>query len=128
MMILNRLLVARVVACAVAGVPGLAGAWQPGTYPVPPERMWTGDFGVDNQDRNDVVAFWHAVFQASEGYETRIKWTGNYSGTNGTTSGAFLDDVERRTNYFRAMCGVSSDTRVNTDSKVSIAAADPYKP
>jgi hypothetical protein len=90
--------------------------------------MWTGDFSVNNADRNDVVAFWHAVYQASEGYENRIGWTGNYSGNNGTVSGAFLDDVERRVNYFRAMCGLSSDTTVSTDSTVVIDSEDVFKP
>jgi hypothetical protein len=90
--------------------------------------MATSGFAVDSQNRNDVVAFWHAVYQASEGYEKRIGWTGNYNGKSGTTSDAFVDDVERRVNYFRAMCGVPADVRVNTDSTVVIDGDDSHKP
>ena len=90
--------------------------------------MQSSGFSVNTQSRNDVVAFWHAVYQASEGYENRIKWSGNYSGNAGTTSDAFLDDVERRLNYFRAMCGVPANVRVNTGSSVLIMADDAWKP
>ena len=58
--------------------------------------MATKGFSVDNQNRNDVVAFWHAVYQASEGYQNRIKWNGNYNGDSGKISAEFVDDVERR--------------------------------
>jgi hypothetical protein len=90
--------------------------------------MASTGFAVDSQNRNDVVAFWHAVYQASEGYEKRIGWTGNYTGKSGTTSDDFLDDVERRVNFFRAMCGVPANARVNTDSTVVIDSEDPHKP
>ena len=90
--------------------------------------MHSSGFEVDISSRNDVIAFWHAVYQASEGYETRIGWNGNYNGKNGTTSRAFVDDVERRLNYFRAICGVPANARVNTDSTVFIEAKDPHKP
>lgn len=110
------------------GIPDLAEAWEPGTYAAAPSGMSTYGFSVDNQDRNDVISFWHAVYQASEGYEDRIKWTGNYTGNSGSISGAFEDDVERRLNYFRAMAGVSSHARVNSGARVAIAPADPHKP
>ena len=116
------------IAVLVGGFPGILGAWQPGTYPVAPARMDSSNFSVNNQDRNDVLAFWHAVYQASEGYSSRVGWTGNYSGTPGTTSGAFVDDVERRLNYFRAMCGVPADVYLNTTSTVVIGSADLFKP
>lgn len=90
--------------------------------------MHSKGFAVDNQNRNDVVAFWHAVYQASEGYEKRIAWSGNYSGNNGTVSAAFVKDVERRLNYFRAMSGVNSSTTMSTSSSVRIDPADAYKP
>ena len=90
--------------------------------------MHSSGFSVNNQDRNDVVAFWHAVYQASEGYESRINWTGNYSGNNGTTSPEFVKDVERRINYFRAMCGVDSTARVNSGSTVAIVPGDLFTP
>lgn len=105
-----------------------AKAWEPGTYPVAPARMATGQFSVDNQNRNDVVAFWHAVYRASEGYENRIMWTGDYTGGNGTVSNDFVDDVERRLNYFRAMSGVNSSARVSGNSTVLIERTDNFKP
>ena len=116
------------VVCALLSLPSLAEAWLPGTYPAAPARMTTSGFSVNNQDRNDVIAFWHAVYQASEGYETRINWTGNYSGSNGTISNDFVDDMERRLNYFRAMCGVNADAAVNSGAKVVIGASDAFKP
>ncbi len=114
--------------CLFLGGSGLAKAWEPGTYPASPQRMHSTGFYVNNQDRNDVIAFWHAVYQASEGYEKRINWTGNYSGNNGTVSEAFVADVERRLNYFRAMCGVNSSVSVSSGSTVTIEPADPFKP
>lgn len=85
-------------------------------------------FAVNNQDRNDVVAFWQAVYQASEGYEKRVKWSGDYAGNNGATSAEFTEDIERRLNYFRAMCGIPSDARVSSNSTVVIESTDAYKP
>ena len=114
--------------CLFLGCAGLAEAWEPGTFPASPQRMHSTGFYVNNQDRNDVVAFWHAVYQASEGYEKRINWTGNYSGNNGTVSQDFVADVERRLNYFRAMCGVYSNVAVSSNSTVIIESTDPFKP
>ena len=102
-------------------------AWSPGTYPPSPARMHTRDFSVDLADRNDVLSFWHAVYQASEGFENRVGWTGDYQGNNGTVSSEFVGDVERRLNYFRAMCGVPSDARVNSGSSVVVAPGDAFK-
>ncbi len=85
-------------------------------------------FAVNNANRNDVVAFWHSVYQASEGYENRIGWTGNYTGKSGTVSKEFTADVERRLNYFRTMCGLQPHARVNTSAKVFIDPADTHKP
>jgi hypothetical protein len=125
---INQNWLARMGLCVVASMPGLAKAWEPGTYPAGSERMVSKGFSVNNQDRNDVVAFWHAVYQASEGYEKRIGWTGNYSGKNGTISSTFVDDVERRLNYFRAMCGIRSNVAVSSNSTVTIESTDVYKP
>jgi hypothetical protein len=108
--------------------PAQVGAWLPGTYPAAPARMHSSGFSVNNQDRNDVVAFWHAVYQASEGYEQRIGWTGNYTGTPGQTSAEFARDVERRLNYFRAMCGVPANVTVNSNARVVISPAQPHQP
>ncbi len=108
---------------------GFAAAWTPGAYPVP-----TRGFSVDTSSRDDVVAFWHGVYLASEGYADRMQWTGNYSATSpftgaeGTVSAAFVGDVERRINYFRAMCGLPADVRVNTGATVKVEASDPHQP
>ena len=120
----HNLFMPRIAAALLTGFPAFCGAWTPGIYPVSPARMTSSGFAVANQNRNDVIAFWHAVYQASEGYEERVGWTGNYSGTPGKTSAAFVSDVERRLNYFRAMCGVPADAQVNTGSKVLISPGD----
>lgn len=83
---------------------------------------------MDTSNRDEVVSFWHAVYQASEGYQTRVGWTGTFSSNPGTTAKAFVGDVERRINYFRAMGGVPADARVNTGSLVLIKPADKFKP
>lgn len=109
----------------VAGT-GFLGAWTPGTYPV-----GSSGFSVDTQVRNDVVAFWHAVYKASEGYESRHGWTGNYTAAApydsgvGTLSTTFIGDVERRLNFHRALCGVPAAAKMNTGSTVVIDANDP---
>lgn len=109
-------------------IPTTSLAWEPGVQtPVP-----TRGFVVDANDRNDVVSFYQAVYKASEGYEKRIAWTGNYTsvaaGAEGTTSAVFAGDVERRLNFFRALAGVPANVRVNTGAKVNIEPADPHKP
>ncbi len=118
----------RLFAIATIGLSAPLLAWEPGYVPKAPARMAVSGFDVDNFDRNDVVAFWHGVYQASEGYEKRVKWSGNYVGNNGTTSREFVDDVERRVNYFRAMCGLGSQVSVNSGAKVVIGSLDAYKP
>lgn len=100
-------------------------AWQPGTISTP---MPSQNFGVNNADRNDVVAFWHAVYMASEGYEQRVRWTGDYAGNNGATSADFVDDVERRLNFFRAICGLHSKAAVNSGLPVVVEPEDDYIP
>ena len=106
--------------------PCLLCAWTPGTYPA-----GSTNFTVNTAVRNDVVAFWHGVYQASEGYQDRLGWTGNYDAPapncdgQGTTSAAFVTDVERRLNYFRAMCNVPATATMNTGATVLIDATDP---
>jgi hypothetical protein len=91
--------------------------------------MHTRGFSVNTADRNDVVAFWQAVYTASEGFESRMNWTGNYStGDPGSTSRAYMDDVERRVNYFRAMAGVPADVTLNTAAPVRIDPGDAHVP
>lgn len=104
-----------------------AHGWQPG-YPASGASMASRGFEVDAADRDEAVAFWHAVYLASEGYENRVKWTGKFPSSPGTTSAAFSADVERRINYFRAMCRVPASARVNTGSLVKIQGGDRFKP
>lgn len=103
-----------------------ASAWTPGTYPAPSRNLT-----VDRQSRNDVLSFWHGVYQASEGFQSRIGWTGSYSsaaGAEGTNSAAFIADMERRLNYFRAMSGVPANATMNSGSTVLIEAGDAFIP
>jgi len=113
---------ARIAICLLAATSGVM-AWAPGTYPAA-----TRGFTVNRADRNDVLSFWHGVYKASEGYQTRIKWTGNYTGSNGTVSTAFVGDVERRLNFYRAMAGVSASSQVSTSAPVVIDLTDPFLP
>ncbi|MCX6873549.1 MAG: chitobiase/beta-hexosaminidase C-terminal domain-containing protein [Verrucomicrobia bacterium] len=114
------------IAVALAGLPGWLPAWTPGTYPA-----GSYNFTVDANNRNDVVSFWHGVYQASEGYWDRCAWTGNYDAVSpydsgvGSTSAAFVADVERRLNFFRALCSVPALVRLNTGATVLIDATDP---
>ena len=109
-------------ACPLAGF-----SWEPG-YPAAGERIATRDLSVHTGNRDDVVAFWHAVYEASEGYENRVGWTGSFPNKPGTTSAAFVGDVERRINFFRAMSGLPAAARVNTGSRVLISKSDKFKP
>lgn len=94
--------------------------------------MPTRGFVVDTSDRNEVVSFYQTFYMASEGYRDRIGWTGNYSsvaaGAEGTVSAEFAGDVERRVNYFRAMCGLKANVRVNSGAAVGITPGDEWVP
>ena len=111
---------------ALASAP-CSRAWSPGAYP-------TGStgFSVDTSDRNDVVSFWNAVYQSSEGYWNRHGWTGNYSAPSpfdsgvGSTASVFVTDTERRVNFHRAMCGLPASVRLNTGSTIFVGSADSY--
>lgn len=111
---------------ACLGWPGWLGAWTPGTYPV-----GGSGFTVDVQDRNDVVSFWQGVYQASEGYQDRLGWSGNYTAASpytnaeGTTAGAFVTDVERRLNFYRALCQIPAGASLNSGATVLIDPSDP---
>ena len=108
--------------------PLTVSAWIPGVGS--PEV--TRGFSVDTSQRNEVISFYQAVYMASEGYWDRINWTGVYNstaaGAEGTVSAAFVADVERRVNYFRAMCGVKANVQVNSGAAVRIQAGDPHVP
>jgi hypothetical protein len=69
-----------------------------------------GGFSVGTQDRMAVLVFFHEVYGASEGYETRMEWTGDTLTCNaGDVASVFRDDTRRRINYFRAMAGLPAD-------------------
>lgn len=97
-------------ALAMAGAAGLAmpsaSAWLPGTG----NPAAVSGFSVDTLSRMDVLAFYQCVYQASEGYEANMAWSGNVSaGIAGTTSSAFKNDVLRRINFYRALAGLPGD-------------------
>lgn len=108
--------------------PVTAWGWEPG----PAAPVGTGGFAVDRFNRSDVVSFWHAIYQASEGYHDRAGWTGNHSstaaGAEGENSAAFVDDVERRINFFRAMVGVPATAVVNSGSLALVGGGDAHQP
>jgi hypothetical protein len=97
-------------------------AWTPGvSSPTPLSGL-----AVDTTNRNDVISFFQNVYQASEGYEAVMNWTGNHGTcSEGTVSSAFVDMVQRRVNYYRAMAGVPASVAMNTASTV-VTADDPY--
>ncbi|WP_193213364.1 hypothetical protein [Luteolibacter marinus] len=109
-------------------LPATCSAWLPGIAAPSPTR----GFVVNTADRGEVVSFYHAVYMASEGYQDRIDWTGVYNstaaGAEGTVSAEFVADVERRLNYYRAMCGVAADVSVNSGAVVRIDSGDTHKP
>ena len=124
------LFLASVLAVSILAGTGKSLAWTPGTYPA-------GSYGftVDAASRNDVVAFWNAVYKASEGYKDNHGWTGNYTSVSpydsgvGKMSDAFVIHTERRINFFRALCGVPANVRLNTaDATVLIGETDAFKP
>lgn len=114
---------------------GPSHAWTPGTYPTP---MHSRGFTVDTSDRNDVVAFWNAIYLPSEAYVTlnhfTTHWNGNYlagspfTNAEGVNPAELVTHTERRLNFFRAMAGVPASARLNTASTVRIDVADSHTP
>ncbi len=85
-----------------------------------------GGFVVDLQNRMESLAFYNAAYLASEGAAARIGWTGVLASCNiGTTAPAFREDVRRRVNYYRALCGLPS---VSFDAEPALNVQDPVKP
>ncbi|MDB4507052.1 hypothetical protein N9055_02425 [Akkermansiaceae bacterium] len=83
---------------------------------------------VNRFSRNEVVAFWHRYYMASEGYEER--WSGEIDVTNCTITAPpaeFTKDVQRRVNYYRAMAGLSGDISFE-DGEIFRLEADLYDP
>lgn len=94
-----------------AALPTTVRAWEPGTS----QPAATGGFVVNTADRRDVLAFHNTVYEASEGYASRVDWTGDLvNGVAGTTSAEFKDDVLRRIHYFRALAGLPADVTFNS--------------
>lgn len=105
-----------------AGVTEHVYGWTPGVG----NESATSGFTVDRQSRSDVVSFWHAIYEESEGYEARMNWTGSVAGGDpGATSAAFKGDVQRRVNYYRAMAGMDADMAMNSGSTVLITSETP---
>ncbi|MBK1882909.1 hypothetical protein JIN85_10810 [Luteolibacter pohnpeiensis] len=106
-------------------------AWTPRVYTDDPSDSVSSGFTVDTYDRNDVVSFWHGVYQASENYRSHEAFINLGASTMGEPGPEYLNlvrDCERRLNYFRAMAGVSADIQLNTASTVRIDTDDTYKP
>ncbi len=82
-------------------------------------------FAVDTANRTEVLAFYHCIYQASEGWESRMNWIGNVSNcVPGTVATAFHEDTLRRINYYRAMAGLNTDIQfVATQNTASQQAA-----
>ena len=80
--------------------------WEPVGGVIP-----AAGFVVNGQSRIESLSFYNAVFLASEGAENRIGWTGAYGGgcNSGNTAAAFREDVRRRVNYYRALCGLPAN-------------------
>ncbi len=96
-----------ILACIalIGWAPGLW-AWTPGTG----SPTAVQGFTVNATSRTDVLSFYHTIYTASDGYVQNMAWTGNLStGTPGTTSAAFKDDVRRRINFYRALTGQPAD-------------------
>jgi hypothetical protein len=85
-------------------------AWQPGTG----SPAAVDGFSVNTASRRDVLSFYNCVYQASENYAANMGWTGNVAtGSAGTTTATFKDDVRRRINFYRAMVGQPADIVFN---------------
>jgi Cysteine-rich secretory protein family len=98
-----------VLAACVAVSPCVS-AWTPGTG----SPTAAAGFVVDPLDRTDVLAFYNTVYAASQNYAAKMAWTGSVGGgVAGTTSAAFKEDVRRRINFYRALCGLPGDITID---------------
>jgi hypothetical protein len=71
-----------------------------------------------------VLAFYHAVYGASEGYASRSGWNGDVVGlVPGTTSAALKEDVVRRVNFYRALAGLAADVTLNSEKSAKAQEA-----
>jgi len=90
-------------------------AWTPGIG----SPSAADGLGVDTANRRDTLAFYQAMYKASENYAANMAWTGNVStGVAGDTSAAFKNDVRRRINFYRAFVGQPGDITFNATKNV----------
>ena len=84
---------------------------------------------VDTSSRNAVIAFYNEYYTSSENADQVMGWTGDYGTCDpGFTSLEYVEMIERRINFYRAMAGVSANTLVNSGSTVLIEPSDPEQP
>ncbi len=97
---------------------GAAPTWEPVNGVVP-----SAGFVVDMQSRAESLYFYNAVYLASEGAESRIGWTSSYGAcVAGDTAPAFRDDVRRRVNFFRAICGLPAAISFDEEPVVNLGS------
>ncbi len=116
---------ALICACLLRVASAGPATWLPVSGVVP-----SAGFVVDTSRRNEPLSFYNTVYLASEGAEDRIDWTGAYGGScsPGTTSEGFGEDVRRRVNFFRALCGLPSVTFDASPAANDTAAGSPQIP
>ena len=95
-----------------------------GTWELVAGKMPAAGFVVDLQNRLEVLYFYNAVFAASEGAESRIGWTSSYGYcVAGQTAADFRTDVQRRVNYYRALCGLPADITFDAEPALNDPAS-----
>lgn len=99
---------------------GAAETWAPVNGVVP-----AAGFVVDMANRMEALYFYQAVFTASEGAEARIGWNSSLglSCQEGTTAPVFRQDVQRRVNYFRAVCALPAGITFDAEPVVNASLA-----
>lgn len=81
---------------------------------VEPVKKGVSGLSVNAGSRYEALAFYHAVYGASEGFLDRMGWNGDTANClAGSVAPAYHDDVLRRINYFRAMAGLNADIAFN---------------
>ncbi len=121
----RRLQIFRAALVVSFAISPVLSAWTPGTS----NPTAAAGFVVDPLDRTEVLAFYNTVYQASENYASKIAWTGSVAtGVVGTTSAAFKEDVRRRINFYRALCGLPGDitldaTKCSKDQEAALMFA-----
>lgn len=98
-------------------------AWTPGVGETIPKT----ELSVDTESRNDVISFYQNVYLASEDYANVIGWNGSVDNCQpGIISQGFIDRMQRRVNYYRALAGVPAKISMNNGAKVLLT--DEYFP